>query len=117
VVEANWHFAGWSGDTNGCAVASSQLIVPMTQARAITGAFTGTLSATSLSINRSATDSSVVWIGADNLPVGATGALLTAASPLDGDWQAGSPFIFASTATNWSVPVFGSSNFFRLKLE
>ena len=36
---ANWHFAGWSGDTNGCAIAGNSLTAPMTQARAIAASF------------------------------------------------------------------------------
>jgi len=35
---SNWHFAGWSGDTNGCSF-GSPITAPMTQARRITANF------------------------------------------------------------------------------
>jgi uncharacterized repeat protein (TIGR02543 family) len=36
---ANWHFAGWGGDTNGCAIVGNVITAAMTQARAITANF------------------------------------------------------------------------------
>ena len=35
----NWHFAGWSGQTNGCALATNVLTAVMTQARSILARF------------------------------------------------------------------------------
>jgi uncharacterized repeat protein (TIGR02543 family) len=37
---ANWHFTGWSGDTNGCGIAGNVITAAMTQARSITANFT-----------------------------------------------------------------------------
>ena len=34
-----WHFAAWTGDTNGCTISSNQITAPMTQARSITAGF------------------------------------------------------------------------------
>jgi P pilus assembly chaperone PapD len=36
---AHYHFTTWSGDTNGCTIAGSQITAPMTQARTITANF------------------------------------------------------------------------------
>ena len=36
---ANWHFSGWSGDTNGCGIAGNVITATMTQARSITANF------------------------------------------------------------------------------
>jgi parallel beta-helix repeat protein len=36
---ANWHFTGWTGDTNGCGMAGNVITAAMTQARAITANF------------------------------------------------------------------------------
>jgi M6 family metalloprotease-like protein len=35
----NWRFAGWSGDTNGCAIAGTTNVAPMTRSRALTANF------------------------------------------------------------------------------
>ena len=37
--DANRHFAGWSGDTNGCALAGAAITAPMDQARALVANF------------------------------------------------------------------------------
>jgi hypothetical protein len=39
VPAVNWHFAGWSGDTNGCILAGTTLTAAVTQARALTANF------------------------------------------------------------------------------
>jgi uncharacterized repeat protein (TIGR02543 family) len=36
---ANWHFVGWSGDTNGCVAASNVITVAMSQARSVWATF------------------------------------------------------------------------------
>jgi hypothetical protein len=69
-ANTNWHFMAWSGDTNECAIASAQLTAPMTQARAIAATFGITPGTIALSISYSATNSGVVWLGANNLPPG-----------------------------------------------
>ena len=38
-ADPDWHFAGWGGDTDGCAIAAAQLTAPMAQARTIFGIF------------------------------------------------------------------------------
>ena len=35
----HWHFAAWSGDTNGCTLASNKITAPMTSPRSITANF------------------------------------------------------------------------------
>ena len=117
VAGANWHFVAWSGDTGGCVIAGAQITAPMTQARTITGTFANTPVAVWLSIDHSGANTSLVWIGATNLPLGATGTLLSASSLVDGNWQTGTPFVITTTATNWSVPVIGSNAFYRLQVE
>ena len=114
---AGWQFSAWSGDTNGCALAGAQITAPMTQARTITGAFAITPGRVSLSIGSSATNAGVVWIGAANLPLGATGAWLRTTSLVDGDWQTGMPFVLTTAATNWSAPATDSAAFYRLRLQ
>ena len=42
-AEAHYHFAGWSGDTNGAVVAGNQVTLPMTRALSVTAAFAETL--------------------------------------------------------------------------
>ena len=37
--DANYHFAGWAGDTNGCVISSNRITVSMNQARSISAAF------------------------------------------------------------------------------
>jgi hypothetical protein len=59
----------------------------------------------------------VVWIGATNLPLEATGSLLSATSLLGDNWHTGSPFVITATATNWPVPVVSSNAFYRLQPE
>lgn len=113
---ANWHFASWSGGTAGCAIAGAQLTAPMTQARAITGNFAIAAAMVSLTIGRIATNTGFVWIGATNLPTGATGSLLSAASPA-GNWQTAQTFIITSPTTNWLVPLVGSNAFYRLQMQ
>ena len=36
---ANWGFASWSGDTNGCTISGSRIAVPLNKPRAITAGF------------------------------------------------------------------------------
>jgi hypothetical protein len=117
VASPNWQFVGWSGDTGGCAIASTQLTAPMTQARAITGSFAITPGTAQLTIARNATNSALASLGATNLPPGATGSLLSAMSLPGGNWQTGLPFVITTTATNWSLPATDSRTFYRLRLQ
>jgi len=116
-ADSNWHFVAWGGDTGGCATAGAQLTAPMTQARTVIGTFGITPGTVSLSINYNATNTGLVWLGATNLPFGATGSLLRATSLLDGNWQIGAPFVITTTATNWSAPVAGSNALYRLRMQ
>jgi hypothetical protein len=113
----NWHFAAWSGDTSGCAIASAQITAPMTQVRTIAGTFAITPGTLKLSIAGNATNTGLIWLGATNLPVGATGSWLRATSLADANWQAGTPFVMTTTATNCSVPATSSNAFYRLRME
>jgi len=116
-ANANWHFAGWSGNTNGGLISGAQITVPMTQARAIATAFTITPGTMKLTIAGNATNTGLAWLGAAGLPPGATGSLLRATSVTGGNWQTGTPFIISGTVTNWSVPVTNGSAFYRLRTE
>jgi hypothetical protein len=44
----HYHFTGWEGDTNGCVVAGTALIVPMTTARQVKAVFSGNLHSLSI---------------------------------------------------------------------
>jgi hypothetical protein len=37
--DANYHFAGWAGNTNGCVISSNRITVPLDQPRSIAAAF------------------------------------------------------------------------------
>jgi hypothetical protein len=113
----NWHFLSWSGDPGGCAIAEAQLTAPMTQARAIVGSFAITPGTVQLTIDCRGTNAGMLWLGATNLPLGATGSLLSASSLVSGDWQTGTPFIITTTETNWPIPTTGSNAFYRLRLQ
>ncbi len=116
----NWHFSAWSGDTNSCAIASTQIIAPMTQARIITGTFAldaAVLAAVRLNINVMGTDGSTLSIGTTNLPLGATASLLCATSLLNSVWQTNVTFTTTSAATNWIVPALTNNAFYRFQLQ
>lgn len=115
-TNANWRFAAWSGDTNGCAIASAQITAPMTQARTITGNFaidSAVLAAVKLSINWSGTGGPLT-VGTTNLPPGASASLLCATSLLNAVWQTSAIFTAASAATNWTLPPPTNNAFYRL---
>lgn len=111
-----WRFAGWSGNTNGCAFTSTQIVAPMNQPRALTAVFLP-LSPPQINLAVNATNPAMLWLQANDLPTGATATLLSTTDSANGAWQTGALFIVAAPATNWLIPAGGSNGFFRLRVQ
>ncbi|MGC3958302.1 MAG: hypothetical protein QM813_10285 [Verrucomicrobiota bacterium] len=115
--KANWHFATWSGATNGCTMVGAQLTAPMTQARGLTGNFTMDTNVF-LSISLPDTAASTFTLTATNLPEGATAVLQSTATPTSSNWQTSLSFTVTATATNWLLPrTTNAAAFYRLVVQ
>jgi hypothetical protein len=118
-ASTHWHFIAWTGTTNNCVIASTQLIAPMSQARLITGNFaldSTALAAVRLSIG-SAANGNTVTIGASNLPIGATATLQQATALATSNWQTEVSFPVTATTTNWTLPTSATNTFYRMLLQ
>jgi hypothetical protein len=119
-ASVNWHFVAWSGTTGGCAVAGTQIIAPMTQARSLTSTFAldaNALAAVRLNIGGPGAGTGTLLLVATNFPPGATATLQHATALGNGDWQNETSLVATTTATNWTVVPTGSNVFYRLLLQ
>ena len=118
-ADANWHFSGWSGSTNGCAIAGAQITAPMAQARTIAGTFAAdSVAPTEVRLSLDWIPANgTISIGATNLSLGATVLLQHATSLPASNWDTDFSFVATSAVTNWTLPVSSSNVFYRLQFQ